>query len=180
MRCKLAFRNIRRSIKDYAIYFITLVFGVAVFYAFNSIHSQSILFDLEENASLSVFEMTGTFLAFFSVVIAFVLGFLVIYSNRFLIKRRKREFGIYLTLGMKPSAVSHIVLLETLIVGLVSFVVGVVLGIALSQGLSFLTASMFNVPMVHYQFVFSMDAFLATMGCFALIFVIVAIFNTFT
>ncbi|MEG0758927.1 MAG: ABC transporter permease, partial [Raoultibacter sp.] len=72
MRCKLAFRNIRRSIKDYAIYFITLVFGVAVFYAFNSIHSQSILFDLEENASLSVFEMTGTFLAFFSVVIAFV------------------------------------------------------------------------------------------------------------
>ncbi|MEG0758926.1 MAG: ABC transporter permease, partial [Raoultibacter sp.] len=108
------------------------------------------------------------------------LGFLVIYSNRFLIKRRKREFGIYLTLGMKPSAVSHIVLLETLIVGLVSFVVGVVLGIALSQGLSFLTASMFNVPMVHYQFVFSMDAFLATMGCFALIFVIVAIFNTFT
>lgn len=180
MRFKLAFRNIQRSIKDYAIYFITLVFGVAVFYAFNSIKSQSILFDLEENASISIFDMTGTFLAFFSIIIAFVLGFLVIYSNRFLIKRRKREFGIYLTLGMKPSAVSHIVLLETLIVGFVSLVIGVMLGIALSQGLSFLTASMFSIPMMQYQFVFSIDAFIATLICFVVIFIIVAIFNTFT
>ena len=51
MLAKLALRNIKRSVKDYSIYFVTLVFGVAVFYAFNSVTSQSILFDLEGSAS---------------------------------------------------------------------------------------------------------------------------------
>ena len=70
MLAKLAFRNVRRSVRDYAIYFVTLVFGVAVFYAFNSVTGQSILFDLEDTATASVFEMTGQMLGMFSVVIA--------------------------------------------------------------------------------------------------------------
>ena len=89
MLAKLAFRNVRRSVRDYAIYFVTLVFGVAVFYAFNSVTGQSILFDLEDTATASVFEMTGQMLGMFSVVIACVLGFLVLYANGFLIRRRK-------------------------------------------------------------------------------------------
>ena len=120
MLAKLAFRNVRRSVRDYAIYFVTLVFGVAVFYAFNSVTGQSILFDLEDTATASVFEMTGQMLGMFSVVIACVLGFLVLYANGFLIRRRKQEFGTYLMLGMNPSSVSVIVLLETVAVGLVS------------------------------------------------------------
>ena len=106
MLAKLAFRNVRRSVRDYAIYFVTLVFGVAVFYAFNSVTGQSILFDLEDTATASVFEMTGQMLGMFSVVIACVLGFLVLYANGFLIRRRKQEFGTYLMLGMNPSSVS--------------------------------------------------------------------------
>lgn len=180
MLAKLAFRNIKRSFRDYGIYFITLVFGVAVFYAFNSIHSQSILFDLGNSGSMSVFETTGLVLRIFSIVIACVLGFLVIYANRFLIRRRKHEFGTYLTLGMRPSHVSRIVLYETLMVGLVSLAVGLLIGLALSQGLSFLTAFLFNVPMTQYQFVFSSESCLSTLGCFAVIFFIVALFNTFT
>ena len=92
MLAKLAFRNIRRSVKDYGVYFVTLVFGVAVFYAFNSVSSQSILFNLEDTASASVFSLTGQFLGMFSVLIACVLGFLVLYANGFLIRRRKQEF----------------------------------------------------------------------------------------
>ncbi|MEI3232477.1 MAG: ABC transporter permease [Gordonibacter pamelaeae] len=178
MLAKLAFRNIRRSVKDYGVYFVTLVFGVAVFYAFNSVSSQSILFDLEDTASASVFEMTGQFLGMFSVLIACVLGFLVLYANGFLIRRRKQEFGTYLMLGMNPRSVSAIVLMETAAVGLVSLVVGLALGFALSQGLSFVTAGLFNIQMTQYRFVFSLDAFLLTLMCFALIFVVTALFNT--
>ncbi|BAK44814.1 ABC transporter permease [Eggerthella sp. YY7918] len=178
MLAKLAWRNVRRSVRDYAVYFVTLVFGVAVFYAFNSVQSQSILFDLEDTASGSVFELTGAFLGMFSVLIACVLGFLVLYANGFLIRRRKQEFGTYLVLGMKPGQVSAIVLMETVTVGLVSLVVGLVLGFALSQGLSFMTAALFNIQMTQYQFIFSIDGFTQTLLCFALIFAVTAVFNT--
>lgn len=178
MLVKLALRNVRRSVRDYGVYFVTLVFGVAVFYAFNSVTSQSVLFDLEGSASEDVFDLTGQFLGIFSVVIACVLGFLVLYANRFLIKRRKREFGTYLMLGMKPGNVSAIVLMETFVVGIASLVAGLAFGFILSQGLSFVTAGLFNIPMTQYRFVFSSDAFLLTLGCFALIFVVAALLNT--
>lgn len=177
MYFKLSVRNIRRSVRDYAIYFVTLVFGVAVFYAFNSIGSQKILFDLEAGASGDMFELTQELISMFSAVIAFVLGFLIVYANRFLIKRRKHEFGIYLTLGMNPGDVSRIVLYETAIVGLVSLVVGLVCGVLLSQALSFVTAGLFNLNMTTYQFVFSKEAFVITLACFVVIYVVVALFN---
>lgn len=176
MELKLAWRNMRRSVRDYAIYFVTLVIGVAVFYAFNAISSQSVLYDLAE-AQAEAFQMVGMFVIYFSVAVACVLGFLVIYANGFLIKRRRREFGMYLMLGMRPGAVSRIVLYETVGVGIVSFGVGILLGFALSQGLSFATAALFSISMVQYHFVFSLDAFWITALCFAGIFVIVAIFN---
>ncbi|WP_165047141.1 MULTISPECIES: ABC transporter permease [unclassified Adlercreutzia] len=179
MLLKLAARNIRRSVRDYAIYFVTLVFGVAVFYAFNSIGSQKILFSIE-GADANIFEVTQELLSTFSVVIAFVLGFLIVYANRFLIKRRKHEFGIYLTLGMSPGKVSRIVLYETVIVGLVSLAVGLVCGVLLSQALSFATAALFTIPMTHYQFVFSSSALLMTLLCFVAIYVVVALFNLLT
>ena len=178
MLARLAVRNVRRSVRDYAVYFVTLVFGVAAFYAFNSVQGQSVLFDLEGVASEGVFELTGQFLEMFSVLIACVLGFLVVYANRFLIRRRKREFGTYLLLGMRPGQVSAIVLMETALVGAASLAVGLALGFALSQGLSFFTAGLFSIPMQRYRFVFSGAALSQTLLCFALIFVVVALFNT--
>lgn len=180
MYLKLALRNVRRSVRDYAIYFVTLLFGVAVFYAFNSIGSQQVLFDLENATTARQFETTGMFLGMFSVVVAFVLGFLILYANQFLIRRRKREFGTYLVLGMSPGHVSRIVLYETVMVGLVSLAVGLIAGVLLSQGLSFLTAGLFGTTMSNYQFVFSPDAFYTTLACFAAIYVVVALFNTIT
>lgn len=180
MYLKLALRNIRRSVRDYAVYFITLLFGVAVFYAFNSIGSQQILFDMETSASRSVFDSTTYILGMFSVVVACVLGFLILYANQFLIRRRKREFGTYLVLGMTPGHVSRIVLYETVLVGLLSLAVGLICGVLLSQALSFFTAALFGTTMTNYQFVFSPDAFLVTLACFAAIYVVVALFNTIT
>ena len=106
MLARLAVRNVRRSARDYAVYFVTLLFGVAVFYAFNSIYSQAVLFDIEKNAVGSILEMTNYFIGLFSVAVAVVLAFLVTYANRFIIKRRKREFGTYLLLGMSASRVA--------------------------------------------------------------------------
>lgn len=180
MICKLAWRNVRRSARDYAIYFATLLFGVAVFYAFNSIGSQQVLFDLKSTATAAQFRTTADLLNMFSVVIAGVLGFLVLYANRFLVRRRKQEFGIYLLLGMKPVSVSAIVLVETVMVGLFALVVGIVAGVVLSQGLSFVTASLFDMVLANYQFVFSQSAFAGTIACFAVIFIVVAMFNTFS
>ena len=178
MLLKVAVRNVRRSARDFAIYFLTIVFGVAVFYAFNSIGSQRVLFDLEAS-SATWFETIDQFMGIFSLVVALVLGFLVVYANRFLVRRRKREFGTYLLLGMSAGSVSFIVLCETALVGAVSLAVGLAAGVALSQALSFATAGLFGFMMSDYQFVFSADAAADTAACFALIFLAVAAVNLF-
>lgn len=180
MLLKLAWRNIRHSVRDYTIYFLTLLFGVAVFYAFNSIGSQEIMFDLQAEADARQFQMTQQFLSMFSGLIACVLGFLILYSNGFLIRRRKREFGTYMLLGMPSSQVSAIMLVETVLIGLASLVLGLILGFLLSQAMAFFTASLFGTTIMNYQFVFSPEAFVATILCFLAIYVVVALFNTFT
>ena len=177
MLARIAFRNVRRSVRDYGIYFITLVFGVAVFYAFNSIGSQKVLFDAQSMSS-DVFDSMDELMGLVSVAIAFVLGFLVVYANRFLIRRRKREFGTYLLLGMRAGQVTVIVLMETVAVGMVSLAVGLAVGAILSQALSLVTAGVFGMTMTQYRFVFSGEALVKTIVCFAIIFAVVALFNT--
>lgn len=180
MLAKIAIRNIHRSIRDYAIYFVTLTIGVAIFYAFNSIGSQEVMFDIQNTAEQRQFEMTQGMLNLFSGLIACVMGFLVLYANRFLIRRRKKEFGTYLLLGMSAVSVSAIVLMETVVVGIGALIVGLLLGIVISQALSIFTATLFGTVIVDYVFTFSEEGFFSTLGCFALIFVIVALFNTFS
>lgn len=177
MTLKLALRNIRRTIGDYAVYFVTIVLGVAVFYAFNSVESQKVLLDIQESGRSEIFDTTQQVLGMVSYAIAFVLGFLVIYANGFLIRRRKREFGTYLVLGMSPRKVALIVLVETVIVGIVALAVGLGLGILLSQGLAFATAALFGTTISDYHFVFSEGAFVATLVSFAVVYVVVAVFN---
>lgn len=177
MLFKLACRNIQRSIRDYTIYFVTLLVAVTIFYAFNSISDQQVMTDILESGKANLVELTGYLITLFSVVVAFVLGFLVIYSNQLLVARRKREFGIYLTLGMKPGQVSRILLYETVLVGLLSLVGGIALGVLASQLLSFATAGLLGVALPQYQFEFSMHALIATLACFIAIYVVVAIFN---
>ena len=93
-----------------------------------------------------------------SVFVSVVLGFLIVYANNFLIRRRKKEFGIYMTLGMEKSKVSRLLVTETLIIGVLSLVVGLAVGVFLSQWLSVVTAKLFEVDMIGYRFVFSAPA----------------------
>lgn len=176
MYFKLAFKNIKKSYKNYVIYFLTLIFGICIFYTFNSIESQSLMMELNEQKQ-SDFMMAEQLMGYFSVFIAFVLGFLIVYSNNYLIKRRKKEFGIYMTLGMEKGSLSKMIFLETLFIGGISLGIGLVLGIILSQALSVLTAYMFQVDLTKFQFVFSPLGFKKTVFCFSIIYFVVLIFN---
>lgn len=177
MYSKLAFRNLKRSFKDYAIYFLTLVFGVCIFYAFNSIQSQGIMLDFSE-VQKEAFEMVNQVMGYASIFISFVLAFLIIYANNYLIKRRKKEFGVYMTLGMDKGKLSKILFIETLLVGIISLVIGLGLGIIISQGLSLLTAKMFQVKISHFKFVYSHSAMIKTIISFGIIYILVLMFNS--
>ncbi|WP_308780016.1 ABC transporter permease [uncultured Clostridium sp.] len=177
MYSKLAFRNLKRSFKDYAIYFLTLVFGVCIFYTFNSIESQSIMMELSE-VQASAFEQVDLIMGYASVFVAFVLAFLIIYANNYLIKRRKKEFGIYMTLGMDKGNLSRIIFFETLLVGIISLAIGLGIGVILSQGLSVLTAKMFKVNLLKFKFVFSYSAMIKTLISFGIIYILVLMFNS--
>ena len=184
MLMKLALRNVRRSVRDYAVYFVTLTLGVAVFYAFNAIEDSRVLFEAQEGAAnvflasgASIFDILAQIMTYFSIVVAVVLGFLVLYANRFVVRSRKKEFGTYLLLGMNPRQVSSVVLMETLIVGVIALVAGLGLGFLISQAIAFATAGLIGVAISDYHLLFSARSAQLTLGCFALIFVIVALFN---
>ncbi|WP_346912627.1 FtsX-like permease family protein [Clostridium sp.] len=179
MYFKLAARNLKRSFKDYTIYFLTLVFGVCIFYTFNSIEAQSILMEVSEMHK-NMFHLISNIMGVASIFISFILGFLIVYANSYLIKRRKKEFGVYMTLGMENSKLSSLLFIETMMIGVVSLALGLILGIFLSQGLSVVTAKLFKVNLTGFKFIFSRDAFIRTVVCFGVIYFIILVFNSFT
>lgn len=179
MLFKLAFNNMKRSLKDYAIYFLTLVLGVAIFYMFNSLDSQQAMLAVTASQR-DIIKLMISLLGYISVFVAVVLGLLIVYANNFLINRRKKEFGVYMTLGMSKRQISKIILGETIFVGIISLGIGLVVGIFASQFMSILVAKMFEADMTGYQFVFSLDACLKTCLYFAVMYLAVMLFNTFT
>lgn len=176
MYFKLSLRNVKRSFKDYAIYFMTITFAVCLFYSFNSLSAQQIMFDFSRSQSAMVKQLVDI-IGGVSVFISVILAFLIIFANNFLIRRRKKELGMYMTLGMGKYNISRILIVETLLIGLISLGIGLGLGVLLSQGLSILTAAMFKVNIKAYEFIFSMDAMLKTIMYFGIIFIVVMIFN---
>ena len=179
MLFKISLKNIRKSLKDYTVYFFTLILGVAIFYVFNAIDSQSVMLDVRENM-MDIIKLMNNMLSGVSVFVSCILGFLIIYASRFLIKRRNKEFGIYLTLGMSKRKISVILFFETLLIGIVSLVAGLVIGTILSQFMSVIVANMFDADMTKFKFIFSMKACVKTLIYFAIMYVLVMIFNTFS
>lgn len=177
MLCKLSLKNIRKSIKDYAIYFFTLILGVAIFYVFNAIDSQTAMLAISSR-TYEIIKLLTSVLSAVSVFVSMILAFLVIYASRFLMKRRNKEFAIYLTLGMSKRKISLILFLETLFIGVISLTVGLGVGVILSQLMSIFVANMFEADLNKFTFVFSQSAFLKTLLYFGIMYLIVMIFNT--
>ena len=179
MLCKLSIKNIKKSMKDYAIYFFTLILGVAIFYVFNALGSQTVMLDVSSSTE-ELIELMMTMLSGVSVFVSFILGFLIIYASRFLIKRRNKEFGIYLTLGMSKRKISMILFFETLFIGIISLAVGLGIGIILSQLMSLVVANMFEANLTKFAFVFSKASCIKTIIYFGIMYLLVMIFNTYS
>ena len=112
--CKLIFRNVCKNIRDYLIYFLTLTLSVSLFYAFNSISDQPAFSNMGMTGTL-LYRQLGIMLSTLSTMIAVVLAFLILYANQFLLKRRKKELGVYMMLGMKKGRISRLFADETLV-----------------------------------------------------------------
>lgn len=176
MLFKLSLKNIKKSIKDYAIYFFTLILGVSIFYVFNAIDSQTAMMNVTSRTS-EVIDLMIDLLSGVSVFVSFILGFLIIYASRFLIKRRNKEFGIYLTLGMSKRKISMLLFFETLLIGIISLIVGLGIGIILSQLMSVIVVNMFEADMTKFAFTFSKSACIKTTIYFGIMYLLVMLFN---
>lgn len=174
MLCKLAWGNVRRAGRDYLVYLLTLTLGVTVFYAFNTISMQVDIAGIDEKGLAQVM---GSMLGDLTYFLAGVMAFLMVYANNFIMKRRKKEFGLYQVLGMGRGRVATIMALETVIVSVVAFVAGIVLGVGLSQLMTFFTASLFKTQIANFHFFFSMHAFNLTLACMLVMFVLTLLLN---
>ena len=177
MLFKLSLKNISKSIKDYTIYFFTLILGVAIFYVFNAIDDQTVMLNVS-SSTYDIIKLMTSMLSGVSVFVSFILAFLIIYASRFLIKRRNKEFGIYLTLGMSKRKISLILFFETLLIGILSLGLGIGIGFLLSQLMSILVANMFEADLTKFKFIFSLSACIKTLIYFSIMYLVVMIFNT--
>lgn len=174
---KLAVKNVKKSFKDYMIYFLTLMFAVCMFYIFNSVDGFVDNLALSENMK-KLIQSADVVMRALSILVAGVLAFLIIYANSFLMKRRKKELGLYMILGMRKRKISIILIIETFFIGLISLVVGLGIGAVLSQSLSGIIAKAIDVSVTKFEFVFSKSACIETSVFFAITFIIVMIFNS--
>ena len=175
MYFKLALKNVRKSYRDYLIYFLTLALSVCLFYVFNSFQASTAVMDLNERAA-EMLNMMSVLMGVLSFFVVIVFAFLILYANQFLIKRRKKEFGIYSLLGMENHKISKILVYETLCIGVLSLIFGLIAGVVLSQLMSAITAQLFMVGF-SYHFVISKVSLVVTVVCFSAIFIIVMLFN---
>lgn len=178
MLSKLALRNVRRSVKDYAVYFLTLTFGVCIFYTFSSLEGQSVISFLGGHDKKYLVESIFLLVDVFSAFVAVVLAGLILYANQFLMKRRKRELGTYFLLGLDTSKVSRLLVGETLLIGLAALLSGLALGSLCSWALDKLTMAMFlATPPDLFSFHISLGAVGKTVLYFGVMFLVVMLFT---
>lgn len=173
MLCKLAWGNVRRAGRDYLVYLITLALGITVFYAFNTVSEQATSAGIGKELGDTI----AGIISGLTIFLAAVMGFLMVYANNFIMKRRKQQFGLYQVLGMGRGQVALIMMLETAIVSLGALAIGLACGIGLSQLMTFFTASLFRTQIANFHFFVSADAALFTVECLAAIFFVTLVFN---
>ena len=169
---KLIVRNVRRHLRDYLIYFLTLMLAVSLVYAFNSLSDQPALAEMSMTRAL-LYEQLNRLLGLLSLVACVVLAFLILYANQFLLKRRKKELGLYMMLGMRKGRIARIFAAETFLVGVLSLASGLALGVLLSQGVGLAALRLFAVELAQFELVLSLQALRQTAICFAVIFLLV-------
>ena len=164
MYSKLAFRNIRRSWRDYIIYFVTLTLTAALMYSFLALGFSPDILAMTENMS-----MLTTGILILSVLIAFMSSFVIGYAIRFMLGQRKKEFAAYELMGMEVKTVRNLFLVENGIIGGVAFLLGTLAGTGLSGLLNQVVQNIFEIPHT-YRVLFSFRAWGMTLFFFILMY----------
>lgn len=141
MYAKLALRNIKRSARDYVIYFITIILTVMLMYSFLALGFSPDIASMSENMSM----LTSGIVAL-SVLVALISSFIISYAVRFMLGQRKKEFATYELLGMDIGAIQKLFLIENSMIGLIAFVIGLILGTGLSGLLAQVVKKIFDTP----------------------------------
>lgn len=177
MLFRLSVKNFKKSIRDYSIYFFTMILGIAVFYIFNAIETQTAMMEVTKTKAAIVDMMNGV-MDGVSIFVSFILGYLIVYASRFMLKKRKMEFGVYMTLGMSRVKIAGILWMETIWMGVISLAAGLVIGMGLSQFMSLVVSYLFQADVSRFVFVISGKAVVKSIVYFLIIYVVVMIFNT--
>ena len=140
MLSKLAFRNMKRSARDYLVYLLTMSLISALMYTFNSL-----LFQNEAGKYYDAEDMLEVLVVLATVFIVWITAWLIGYMVRFMMGKRSREFGIYLLLGMKKGTIAKLYLQENILLGSFSLLLGMGFGILLQQILMAILFSMLRM-----------------------------------
>ena len=176
MYAKLIFRNAKRSIKDYLIYIVTMTICVTLFYAFLSISSSYYNPDIGSEYDFTLLS-DGMKMAI--CMITLLLLFLIQFVNHYMLRRKQKEFAVQSIMGMEQKIIGRIFFAETLIMGIISILIGIFFGIFCSQ---FITAMFLTAYGKPYEISWTLfpDTVLWTVAFFAFSFLVVGIFNTHT
>ena len=177
MLFNLSRKNFKKSIRDYSVYFFTLILGVAVFYIFNAIETQTAMMEVTK-AKAEIIDMMNSALEAVSIFVSFILGYLIVYASRFMLKKRKKEFAVYLTLGMKKTQISGMLWIETVFMGIISLEAGLLVGIGLSQFMSLFVSKIFEADLSKFVFTVSGKAIVKSVFYFLVIYIVAMILNT--
>ncbi|MGU3463179.1 ABC transporter permease [Bacillus sp. D48C] len=172
MLFKLSISGIKGKLKDYIVLLVGLVMSISVFYMFQTLALNKAF--VETNSS---FRSTGTIFQVGSYLLGIITFFYILYANSFLMSLRQKEFGMFMVLGAKKQKVTFLMFLETIIIGGVSTVVGITIGIGLAQGVGKLLMKQLDFNANGYQSFF-VPSMLITCQFFFVLFVLSAIINS--
>lgn len=177
MLFSLSVKNFKKSIRDYSIYFFTMILGIAVFYIFNAIETQTAMMEVTKTKAAIIDMMNGV-MDGVSIFVSFILGYLIVYASRFMLKKRKMEFGVYMTLGMSRVKIAGILWMETIWMGVISLVAGLLAGMGISQFMSLMVSHLFQADVSRFVFVISWKAVVKSILYFLIIYTVVMVLNT--
>lgn len=173
MYAKLAKSNARKSIKDYLIYFITITICVSLFYAITSLSSSSYEFITEDSYNFKTLQLI---LKYSTYVITAILILLIAYVNKYMIRRRQREFATYILLGAEQKSIAFMFFIETLIIGTLAIIAGIFVGTLFSQAITALVLVSVNKEVV-FTLRLYMDTVVITFIFFIAMFCIIGLYN---
>ncbi len=167
---KLAGQNIKKNAKFYLPYLLTGIATVMMYFIIASLAKNQSLQQLTGGGILSLMLNLGSF------IVALFSATFLLYTNSFLMKRRKKEFGLYSILGMEKNHIATVIFFETLFVAVISMVAGISLGLLCSKLVFLALLKLLHFP-VQLGFAFSLQAMKNTLGLFTVVFLFTLLNN---